>query len=429
MTTDARGAVRETGGARPALPRAFWWLWTATLVNRTGGFVVVFLSLYLTLERGFSASFTGFVTTLYGVGGAVGALAGGVVADRWGRRSTLLGAQLLSAVGTAALAFAHGRTAIAVLVCLAGLTGNASRPVVQAVVADMVTEEARVRAFSLTYWAVNIGVAVSSALAGLLARDGFLPLFLGEAVVTAVCALTVYGTVPETRPGPAPGASPVAPPDRADRRRRRLFPAFVGVTFLIALLMQETSTALPLTMAGAGHTTRDYGLVITLNGLIVAALQLPVGRVVARCRPVIPLAVGAVLLGVGLGLTGVAGSLETYAVTVVIWTAGEIILAPTAMATAARLAPRHAHGRYQGVYSGAWAAAACAAPALSGRALDTVGPAALWGTSAVLGALAAVGYVVILRGREDGGRPADHGPERPDASTPGRRSDHDAGPG
>ncbi|MFD0392042.1 hypothetical protein ACFQ3Z_01790 [Streptomyces nogalater] len=75
MTTDARSAVRETGEARPALPRAFWWLWTATLVNRTGGFVVVFLSLYLTLERGFSASFTGFLTTLYGAGGAVGALA------------------------------------------------------------------------------------------------------------------------------------------------------------------------------------------------------------------------------------------------------------------------------------------------------------------------------------------------------------------
>ncbi|MFD0392039.1 hypothetical protein ACFQ3Z_01775 [Streptomyces nogalater] len=94
----------------------------------------------------------------------------------------------------------------------------------------------------------------------------------------------------------------------------------MGVTFLTALLMQETSTALPLTMAGAGHTTRDYGLVITLNGLLVAALQLPAGRAAARFPPALALAVGAVLLGGGLGLTGLA-SLETYALTVVIWTA------------------------------------------------------------------------------------------------------------
>ncbi|MFF5553714.1 transposase [Streptomyces olivaceoviridis] len=39
--------------------------------NRLGGFVVVLLALYLTLERGCSASFAGFVTAVYGVGGAV----------------------------------------------------------------------------------------------------------------------------------------------------------------------------------------------------------------------------------------------------------------------------------------------------------------------------------------------------------------------
>ncbi|MYS43537.1 MFS transporter, partial [Streptomyces sp. SID5998] len=147
--------------------------------------------------------FAGLVTTLYGVGGAVGAVAGGLLADRVGRRATLLGAQLLSAAGTGALAFTQGRAALAFTACLVGLAGNASRPAVQAVVADMVAGQARVRAFSLLYWAVNIGVAVSAALAGVLAQHGYTPLFLGEAAVTALCALTVYRTVPETRPGPA----------------------------------------------------------------------------------------------------------------------------------------------------------------------------------------------------------------------------------
>ncbi|MGW0413869.1 MFS transporter [Streptomyces collinus] len=403
MTTDAQSAAREATAVGPVLPRAFWWLWTATLVNRLGGFVVVFLSLYVTLDRGGSASFAGLVTTLYGVGGAVGSVVGGLLADRLGRRATLLGAQLLSAVGTGALAFAQGRTALAVTACLVGLAGNASRPVVQAVVADMAGAKARVRAFSLLYWAVNIGVAVSAALAGVLAQRGYTPLFLGEAAVTVVCALTVFLAVPETRPEPVRRGDAAAPDTKAaaELSNRRRFVAFVAVTFLVGLLMQEVSTALPLTMTRAGFSARDYGLVISLNGLLVVALQLPAGRILARFGPAGPLAVGTLLLGAGLGTTAVAASLGAYALSVVVWTVGEILLAPTAMAAVADLVPGHAHGRYQGMYSFAWSAAACVAPGASGYALDGVGPTALWVASAALGALAAVGYFLVLRGRRD----------------------------
>ncbi|MFD7001038.1 hypothetical protein ACFWA5_33435 [Streptomyces mirabilis] len=53
---------------------------------------------------------------------------------------------------------------------------------------------------------------------------------------------------------------------------RRRFVAFVAVTLLVGLLMQEVSTALLLRMARAGHTARDYGLVISLNDLLIAPL-------------------------------------------------------------------------------------------------------------------------------------------------------------
>ena len=47
------------------------------------------LAIYLTQERGFSESYAGFVIGLWGAGGAVGTLVGGVLADRWGRKPTL----------------------------------------------------------------------------------------------------------------------------------------------------------------------------------------------------------------------------------------------------------------------------------------------------------------------------------------------------
>src|ERR1044072_1697420 len=97
-----RRAVRESVSG---LPREFWWLWTSTLVNRLGAFVATFMALYLTLDRGYSASCAGLPASPRGLGGVISSLGGGVMADRLGRRPTLLVAQASTAVSVALLGF------------------------------------------------------------------------------------------------------------------------------------------------------------------------------------------------------------------------------------------------------------------------------------------------------------------------------------
>jgi predicted MFS family arabinose efflux permease len=74
-----RGWLRETTGG---LPRTFWFLWAGTLINRVGLFVVLYLAIYLTRELGFSQSRAGLILGLYGAGGGIGTMIGGVLADR-----------------------------------------------------------------------------------------------------------------------------------------------------------------------------------------------------------------------------------------------------------------------------------------------------------------------------------------------------------
>src|SRR5262245_50535434 len=71
------------------LPSTFWILWTGTLVNRLGTFVVPFMALYLTRERGFSEVQAGLVIALHGGGCVFSSLLGGMLADRLGRRIAL----------------------------------------------------------------------------------------------------------------------------------------------------------------------------------------------------------------------------------------------------------------------------------------------------------------------------------------------------
>ncbi|WP_306970740.1 MDR family MFS transporter [Streptomyces afghaniensis] len=392
----ARRAVRESVSG---LPREFWWLWTSTLVNRLGAFVATFMALYLTLDRGYSATYAGLVAALHGLGGVVSSLGGGVMTDRLGRRPTLLIAQASTAVSVALLGFVHHPVAIAGVAFLVGMASNASRPAVQAMMADIVRPEDRIRAFSLNYWAINLGFAVSSMAAGFIAEVSYLAGFLIEAGMTMVCAVVVFLKLPESKP--AETVKTAAGSDSSVSLGTVLcdgrFMGVVGLSFLVALIFQQASVGLPVAMGQAGFTSAEYGMAIAVNGVLIVVLQIPVTRFIEHRDPRRLLVVSSVLAGYGFGLTAFAGSVGVIALTVCVWTLAEIVNAPTQTGLVVRLSPLHARGRYQGMYSMSWSVAALVAPLMSGFVIDRFGAEWLWGLCAVVGTVAGLGYGVLMR--------------------------------
>ncbi|MCZ9342586.1 MFS transporter, partial [Streptomyces sp. TRM76130] len=253
----AAGPIRAVRESVAGLPREFWWLWTSTLVNRLGAFVATFMALYLTLDRGYSASYAGLVASLHGLGGVVSSLAGGVMADRLGRRPTLLVAQTSTAASVALLGFVRDPVAIAAVAFLVGAASNASRPAVQAMMADIVRPEDRVRAFSLNYWAINLGFAVSSTAAGFIAEFSYLAGFLLEAGMTLTCAVVVFVKLPESRPAVRETVVDETPVSLGTVLRDGRFMCVVGLSFLVSLIFQQGFVGLPVAMGHAGFSAAD----------------------------------------------------------------------------------------------------------------------------------------------------------------------------
>ncbi|RLK13997.1 MFS transporter [Micromonospora sp. M71_S20] len=212
------------------LPATFWYLWAGLLINRAGAFAMLFLSLYLTEARGVSEALTGTVVGAYGLGGAGGVLLGGVLADRWGRRSTLLAAHLATAALMVGLAFSRHLVMIAALAALVGVAHSMPSPAFVAAIVDVVPERRRSRAFNLQFWAFNLGMAVASLLAGLLAEASFVALFLVDAAATVLAAAVIAWKVPETLPRRAATPAPILDTSRSDRTAsvQDLRPAPVG---------------------------------------------------------------------------------------------------------------------------------------------------------------------------------------------------------
>ncbi len=97
---------------------------------------------------------------------------------------------------------------------LLGSFAEAARPAFSAMMVDVVPDRDRLRAFSLNYWAINLGFASAAILAGFAAEVDYLLLFVVDAATTLVTAAIVFFKVRETRPAER----------RASPRRRRAAP-------------------------------------------------------------------------------------------------------------------------------------------------------------------------------------------------------------
>ena len=104
--------------------------------------------------------------------------------------------------------------------------------------------------------------------------------------------------------------------------------------------------------------------------------------------------------GRSYGLVAFADAAWFFALTVVIWTLGEMLQSPSNAATVAALSPPMLRGRYQGLNSLNWSAGTALAPVLGGLTQEHLGDAALRLGCFGLCALVAAGHLVTGPRRE-----------------------------
>ena len=373
------------------LPRPFWYLWSGTLLNRLGSFVVPFLALYLTRSRGFSVAEAGVVLTFAGAGSAASQPIGGTLADRFGRRRTMVGGLVASSVALMGLGLAHAFPLLCASVFAYGLCLDLFRPASSAAMADLVTPEERPRAYALVFWAVNLGFAFATPIGGTLAAHSYWALFLLDAATSLGYAGLVLVGVPETRPERSADAGPAS---LAMVLRDPLLLALVGGTLLQAVVYLQAFSTLPLAFAHDHLGPGSYGAAIAANGIGIVLLQpLLLGRRSQRRVGRLLLA-AAVLQGVGFGLTAFADDIPGHLRAIVVWTLGEILGSGLLSALVATLAPPDLRGRYMGVFGSSFGLAALLAPLLGTQVMTHFGESTLWGGCLVLSCASGV---VLMR--------------------------------
>jgi MFS family permease len=373
-------------GSLRALPRAAWVLFAGTFINRFGGFVVPFLTLYLTAQ-GYSVTAAGLAVSAYGAGNLFASLVGGHLADRLGRRQTIVLSMFCAAAAMLLLSRANALPVIIALTFLTGLVSEAYRPASSALLTDLVQPEQRLTAFAALRVTLNAGFAFGPATAGLLAAYGYIWLFVGDAVTSALFGMIALLALPRVIQRSANGGArwhEVVAVVRRDKRFQQLLLA----NFAVSLVFMQMASTYGLFVTHLGFSPATYGAVISLNGVLIVLCELPLTSFTRRFPARKVMALGYALIGGGFALNHFAHTVPALIACMVVFTLGEMLALPMASAYVANLAPPNMRGRYMGVNGMTWALALIAGPG-AGMKLLTVNPGAYWVVCGALGVFAA----------------------------------------
>ena len=376
------------------LPSVVWTIFAGTVINRLGFLVTPFLVFFLA-SRGVTGTDTTYVLGALGAGNLLGPAVGGVLADRLGRRPTMLVGLIGSAAAQGALFLAPGVWTMAAAALLISATGMTVSPAAYALMADAVDAERRQRAYALFGWGVNIGTAVAGVLGGFLAAHGYWLLFAVDAGSMLLYAVVVATRLQEPPRGARPSDDGIGYGVVLRDRLAVLLLPILGVQLFVYSL---TEVALPLAIRDSGLSPAAYGTMAALNAVLVVALQPFTAAWLARLPQLTVQVVGSALIALGVALTGLADGIVGFAVSVAVWSLGEVVVAGIGAALIANLAPSHARGRYQGAFSWTWGVARFASLTLGVTVYTGLGAATLW-WSALAAGLAASAALLALRTR------------------------------
>ncbi len=383
--------------------RNLWILSVGWFVSSLGFAVSIpFIAIYFHSNLNMSMSQIGLFFGAMAVVRSVFQAVAGEMSDRMERRYLLIYSQLFRSVAFALLAVAMyhgwGFIPIASFLLINSVFGAVYQPTANAMVSDIMPKAQRLDGYAITRSAGNLGWAVGPAIGGFTADYSYGTLFVISTAVTLASAMIFWLFL--NSPKTAVTAERFRLKDIIAIKDDPFLARHCMLIFLLYLVVAQLMAPFSVYAVNmAGISEHQLGLLYTLNGLMVVALQIPVTNLMRKRKLTTQLAAGAFLYAVGYGSVGILTGFHFFAAAIIVVTLGEILMSPPSLTLTAQLAPEGRMGRYMGTFGFFVASGWSFGPLYGGVVLDRFGnhPAAAWMAISSLALVAGILYLTFGR--------------------------------
>lgn len=335
--------------------REIWILTLVTFINRAGTMVLPFLSLYLKEDLGFSLTQVKWILVSFGIGSMLGSWLGGKLSDKMGFYKIMVFSLFTSGLMFFGLQHITSYAGLLIAIFLIMTVADMFRPAMFVSLGAYAKPENRTRALTLVRLAINLGFAAGPALGGLIILYvGYKGLFWVDGA-TCILAIVVFAALVKEK-GRSPYQDKKHPGEvlSASVFKDKVFWIFLGMCLITGILFFQLFTTIPIYHRdNFGLTELQTGLLLTLNGVLVFFLEMPIVSYIEknnlnRLKIVV---YGCFAMAISLFLLLVNFWAGILIVMMLFMTFGEMFAFPFANSFAMSRAPKGHEGRYMAIFS------------------------------------------------------------------------------
>lgn len=334
--------------------REIWILTLITFINRAGTMVLPFLSKYLKENLHFTYGEVGWIMVSFGFGSMLGSWLGGKLSDKIGFYKVMVFSLFSSGIFFFILQYITSFWGLCFGMFSIMTLADMFRPAMFVSLGAYAKPENRTRSLTLVRLAVNLGFAAGPALGGLIIMGiGYQGLFWvdGGSCIVAILIFALLVKEKKKSSHHDPHATIL---EAASVFKDRIFWIFLFVSFVTAMIFFQLFTTLPLYHSEKfGLSEFQTGLLMTLNGLLIFALEMPFVGYFER-KKVQKLKIilwGSVIMAASFYLLLINVWAGILIITMIMMSIGEIFAFPFSNTFAMSRAPKGHEGRYMALYT------------------------------------------------------------------------------
>jgi MFS family permease len=369
------------------MPRSLWILIIGMTINVTASsFLWPLNTIFIHDQLGKSLSVAGLVLMANALASVFGNLVGGSLFDKIGGYKTSLAGIFITVASSIGLTINHDWIPYIVFLTISGFGTGIIFPAIFAMAGTCWKEGGR-KAFNAIYVAQNLGVAIGSALGGVIASFSFEYIFAANTGMYLLFMLLAYFGF-KGMEGEAVGQTSILNEQKPLKIRTKLNALLIlciGYFLCWVGYVQWQSTIAAYTQE-IGISLKQYSLFWTINGALIVLAQPLVSAVIKWFAKTlkVQLVAGMLIFIISFSVAANAHGFSGFLTAMVILTIGEMFVWPAVPAVANELAVKGREGFYQGIVNSTATAGRMVGPLLGGFLVDMFGMNMMFSVLSVL---------------------------------------------
>ena len=370
--------------------------------------VYPFIPIYLCNIRGYEYSKVSIIFPLLGLAAIVAPMPFGWLTDRFGYSFMMLFGQAARGAVFFLLAFLVYVNApfwvLAVFLMLNTAVGSAFQVGSDAYLFSITDFEERPSYYSKIRMGYNLGWTIGPMLGAFFSKTPFWLFFI---LTGFLCAAGTFYTEFACCRNSAENQKKEAVTAKSDKKfsvldiwKNKRFVLLISGTFFLMLLVSQLYSTLSIySTKSVGISSKELGMIYSLNGFMVLALQIPLVALLSKMKMSVAkqLFIGALLYAAGYFQLGFAMNALFIAVAVAVITLGEIIIQPALYTAVSEHTAKENAGRMFSVNSLMRGIGYAVGPWIGGQLFGRCNSLTLWGMLSLFAVLSMVFFHFSVR--------------------------------